>query len=75
MFGFLLISAFLLRIIELLASTFKNNKNSLVRLRAAQYFEIIINRYDLDFIQKSQKPLESEFLIPGIDDTAQEVRS
>ena len=37
--------------------------------------EIIINRYDLGFIQKSQNILEKEFLITGIDDTAQEVRS
>ena len=36
--------------------------------------EIIINRYDLDFIQKSQNTLEKEFLIPGIDDMAQEVQ-
>ena len=63
------------RIIELLISTFKSNKNSLVRLRVAQYMEIIINRYDLGFIQKSQNQFEKEFLITGIDDTAQEVRS
>ena len=63
------------RIIELLSLTFKSNKNSLVRLRVSQYMEIIINRYDLGFIQKSQNILEKEFLITGIDDTAQEVRS
>lgn len=38
--------------IELLAMQFKS-KNSLVRLRVAQYFEIVIKRYDIDFLLKS----------------------
>jgi len=39
-----------------------------VRLRVAQYMEIIIRRYDIDLIIKSQKALETEFLLKGIDD-------
>ena len=40
------------RIVELLVLQFKS-KNSLVRLRVAQYFEIILRRYDIDFLLKS----------------------
>ena len=50
------------------------SKNSLVRLRIATYFEIIIQRYDIDFLHKSQKTLENDFLLKGIDDQAQDVR-
>lgn len=62
------------RIIELLLGQFKSNKNSLVRLRIASYFEIILKRYDIDFLLKSQKALETDFLLKGIDDQAQDVR-
>ena len=61
------------RIIEVLILQFKS-KNSLVRLRIATYFEIIIQRYDIDFLHKSQKTLENDFLLKGIDDQAQDVR-
>lgn len=61
------------RIVELLVSQFKS-KNSLVRLRVAQYFEIILRRYDIDFLLKSQKALETDFLLKGADDQAQDVR-
>ena len=50
------------------------SKNSLVRLRIATNFEIIIQRYDIDFLHKSQKTLENDFLLKGIDDQAQDVR-
>ena len=55
------------RIIEVLIIQFKS-KNSLVRLRIASYFEIIIQRFDIDFLNKSQKTLEVDFLLKGIDD-------
>ena len=45
-----------------------------MRLRVALYFEIILRRYDIDFVSKSQKTLESDFLVKGIDDQAQDVR-
>ena len=41
------------RVIEALVLSFKSSKNSLVRLRIALYFEIIIKRYDIDMITKS----------------------
>lgn len=53
--------------IEVLIIQFKS-KNSLVRFRIATYFEIIIKRYDIDFLTKSQKTLEADFLLKGIDD-------
>ena len=62
------------RVIEVLVGSFRTSKNSLVRLRIALYFEIIIKRYDIDMITKSQKALETEFLLKGIDDQAQDVR-
>ena len=55
--------------IESLITQFKS-KNSLVRLRVATYIEVIIKRYDIDFLLKSQKALEAEFLVKGIDDQA-----
>ena len=45
-----------------------------MRLRIASYFEIILKRYDIDFLLKSQKALETDFLLKGIDDQAQDVR-
>ena len=41
------------KVIEQLLSQFKYSKNSLVRQRIATYFEIIIKRYDIDFLIKS----------------------
>lgn len=61
------------KIVELLIVHFRS-KNSLVRLRIASYFEIILKRYDIDFITKSQKALEADFLLKGINDQAQDVR-
>ena len=61
------------KIVELLNIQFKS-KNSLVRLRVATYFEIILKRYDIDFLAKSQKTLENDFLLKGINDQAQDVR-
>lgn len=55
------------KIVELLNVQFKS-KNSLVRIRVATYFEIILKRYDIDFITKSQKSLENDFLLKGIND-------
>ena len=55
------------RVIEVLAIQYKN-KNSLVRQRIALYFDIIIKRYDIDFLSKSQKALEIDFLLKGIED-------
>lgn len=57
------------KVIESLLAQFKS-KNSLVRLRIACYFETIIKRYDIDFLLKSQKALETDFLMKGIDDQA-----
>ena len=57
------------KIIDQLIVQFKS-KNSLVRLRVATYFEIILNRYDIDFIAKSQKTLENDLLLKGINDQA-----
>ena len=45
-----------------------------MRLRIATYFEIIIKRYDIDLLIKSLKVLETDFLLKGIEDQAQEVR-
>ncbi len=61
------------RVIEVLAVQYRN-KNSLVRQRIAIYFDIIIKRYDFDFLSKSQKVLETDFLLKGIEDQAQDVR-
>ena len=40
----------------------------------AGYFEIIIRRYDINYILRQQQIFEREFLLKGIDDQAQEVR-
>ncbi len=45
-----------------------------MRLRVAHYFQIALQTYSLDFINKSLKSFHQEFLIPGIDDAAQDVR-
>ena len=60
-------SALEYRVIEVLLSQFKS-KNSLVRLRIASYLEVIILRYDIDFLMRSQKILETDFLLKGIED-------
>ena len=45
-----------------------------MRLRVANYMEIIIHKYDIELLMKSQKALEAEFLLKGIDDQSQDVR-
>ena len=43
-------------------------------MRIATYLENIIKRYDIDFLTKSQRALEAEFLVKGVDDQNQDVR-
>ena len=38
------------------------------------YLEIVIQRYDIDVLLKSAKALETEFLLKGMEDQAQDVR-
>lgn len=55
------------KVLDSLLVHFKS-KSSLVRLRIACYVEVIIKRYDPELLLKSQKALEADFLLKGIED-------
>jgi hypothetical protein len=54
---------------EVLPSWFRSKTPS-VRLRVAVYYQIALQTYSLEIIEKSAKSMHSEFFVPGIDDVS-----
>lgn len=56
------------KIIDILATLFRNNKNTLVRQRTASYFEDILEKYSIEILSKNAKGIENDFLKPALLD-------